>query len=101
MGGPGVIPGGNIGNGVAIFEQGARHVGREIEGRGVANPTAMLLSTVLLLRHAGLPSFANRLEAGVMDVIKGGEHLTADMGGTTSTMEFADAVAERSMKVAA
>ena len=100
MGGPGVIPGGNIGNGVAIFEQGARHVGREIEGKGVANPTAMLLSTVLLLRHAGLHSFANRLEAGVMGVIRAGAHMTQDMGGSTSTMAFADAVAEQSMSAA-
>ena len=95
MGGPGVIPGGNIGSDVAIFEQGARHVGHDIEGKGVANPTAILLSTAMLLRHMSLLSFADRLEKGVLDVIKEGVALTPDMGGSASTMDFANAVVHK------
>ena len=53
VGGPGVVPGANIGRDVALFEQGCRHVGKDIQGRGIANPTAMILSATMMLRHLG------------------------------------------------
>ena len=59
-GGNGVVPGGNIGNDYAVFEQGARAVSNELAGRGVANPTALALSTSMMLRHLGLHSFSDR-----------------------------------------
>ena len=59
-GGPGVMPGANIGKDVAIFEQGARHVGKDIAGKGIANPTASLLATAMMLRHLNLPDFSDR-----------------------------------------
>jgi len=59
-GGSGLVPGGNIGSEVAVFEQGARHVSRAIAGKGVANPTALLLSTSMMLRHLQLHSFSDR-----------------------------------------
>eukprot|EP00899_Mesostigma_viride_P029478 jgi/Mesvir1/9715/Mv12186-RA.1 len=91
-GGPGLLPGANIGERIAVFEQGARHVGNDIAGKNVANPTALLLSTVLLLRHIRLNSFADRLEAAVVKVITDGTVRTGDMGGKATTTEFTDAV---------
>jgi isocitrate dehydrogenase (NAD+) len=55
-----VCPGGNIGAGVAVFEQGARHVAKDIAGKGIANPTALLLSASMMLRHLQLHSFSDR-----------------------------------------
>ena len=59
-GGVGLCPGGNIGGGVAVFEQGARHIAKELTGTGLANPTALLLSSAMMLRHLKLHSFADR-----------------------------------------
>jgi isocitrate dehydrogenase (NAD+) len=58
-GGPGVCPGANIGQNVAIFEQGARHVAADIAGMGIADPLAMLLSTSMMLRHLQLHAFSD------------------------------------------
>lgn len=56
----GVSPGSNVGQKVAVFEQGARHVGKDIAGKGLANPTALMLSTSMMLRHLQLHSFSDR-----------------------------------------
>jgi isocitrate dehydrogenase (NAD+) len=65
VGGPGLAPGANIGTNVAMFEQGARHVGLDIAGKGVVNPTGILLSSVMMLRHLKLANFADRLETSI------------------------------------
>ena len=62
-GGPGVCPGANIGQNVAIFEQGARHVAADIAGRGIVDPLAMLLSTSMMLRHLQLHAFSDTCAA--------------------------------------
>jgi isocitrate dehydrogenase (NAD+) len=59
-GGPGLFPGVNVGDTVAIFEQGARHVAKDIAGQGIANPSAALLSAAMMLRHLNLPGFSDR-----------------------------------------
>lgn len=59
-GGPGILPGVNVGDECAVFEQGARHVAKDIAGRGIANPTAALLAGAMLLRHLNLPDFSDR-----------------------------------------
>ena len=69
VGGPGIVPGCNMGRDVAVFEPGCRHVGLDIKGKDQANPTAMLLSGSMLLRHLGLDTHANRISKGVYDVI--------------------------------
>lgn len=51
-----------MGDNVAIFEQGARHVGKDIAGKGIANPLATLLSTSMMFRHLNLPDFSDRYE---------------------------------------
>ena len=72
VGGPGIIPGCNMGRDVAVFEPGCRHVGLDIKGKDQANPTAMLLSGSMLLRHLGLDEHANRISKAVYDVISEG-----------------------------
>ncbi|CZT09894.1 hypothetical protein WAI453_007091 [Rhynchosporium graminicola] len=95
VGGPGVVPGCNMGRDVAIFEPGCRHVGLDIKGRDQANPTAMILSGSMLLRHLGLDEHANRISKAVYDVIAEGQVRTRDMGGESSTHQFTRAVLDK------
>jgi len=92
VGGPGVVPGCNMGRDVAVFEPGCRHVGLDIKGKDQANPTALLLSGAMLLRHLGLDDHANRISNGVYDVIAQGKIRTPDMGGNATTNEFTRAI---------
>lgn len=92
VGGPGIIPGANMGRDVAVFEPGCRHVGLDIKGKDEANPTAMLLSGTMLLRHLGLDAHANSISKAVYDVIGAGKVRTRDMGGRSSTQEFTRAI---------
>ncbi|KAJ9511823.1 hypothetical protein QJQ45_004390 [Haematococcus lacustris] len=93
-GGAGVTPGGNVGEGVALFEQGARHVSKDLAGKGLANPTATLLSTSMMLRYLKLHSFSARLEEAVLKVYASGDKsvLTPDVGGTGSNATLTRAV---------
>ncbi|KAI3950804.1 hypothetical protein MKW92_042488 [Papaver armeniacum] len=94
-GGTGVMPGGNVGADHAIFEQGASagNVGKiELVEQKKANPTALLLSSAMMLRHLQFPSFADRLECAVMRVVSEGKYRTKDLGGTSTTQEVVDAV---------
>ncbi len=72
VGGPGIVPGCNMGRDVAVFEPGCRHVGLDIKGKDQANPTALLLSGTMLLRHLGLDEHANRISRAVYGVIADG-----------------------------
>ncbi|KAI9224244.1 hypothetical protein BC828DRAFT_344055 [Blastocladiella britannica] len=87
VGGPGIVPGANIGREFAVFEPGCRHVGKDIEGRNVANPSALLLSSVLMLRHLQLDTFADRISNAVFKTLQDGVR-TPDLGGTASTTDF-------------
>jgi len=95
VGGPGVVPGCNMGRDVAIFEPGCRHVGLDIKGKDQANPTAMILSGSMLLRHLGLDEHANRISKAVYDVIADGSVRTRDMGGESTTHQFTRAVLDK------
>jgi isocitrate dehydrogenase (NAD+) len=95
VGGPGIVPGCNMGRNVAVFEPGCRHVGLDIKGKDQANPTAMILSGSMLLRHLGLDEHANRISKAVYDVIGDGKVRTRDMGGQASTHEFTRAVLDK------
>ena len=93
VGGLGVVPGANLGSDVAVFE--AVHGNApDIAGMGKANPTALLMSAILMLRHLELPDLADRVEAALFATFAAGIR-TADLGGGASTVEFARAVAER------
>ncbi|KAI9010515.1 hypothetical protein CLU79DRAFT_773374 [Phycomyces nitens] len=92
VGGPGIIPGSNFGREYAVFEPGCRHVGADIGGSNIANPTAMLLSSVMMLRHLGLADYANTISNAVYNTVQSGHSNTRDMGGKSSTTEFTKAV---------
>jgi isocitrate dehydrogenase (NAD+) len=100
IGGLGVAAGANIGDGMAVFEPVHGSAPR-LRGLNKANPTAEILSAVLMLRHLDLAAEAARLEWAVADVIREGRHLTDDMlppgsdGPGVGTKEFTDAVIER------
>jgi isocitrate dehydrogenase (NAD+) len=94
VGGLGVAPGANIGTDGAVFEP-VHGSAPKYAGLDKANPTAMILSGALMLRHLGYADQADRLEAAVRDVIGEGRTVTADLGGTAGTAAFADAVIKR------
>ena len=91
VGGLGLAPSANIGENAAIFEavhgSAPKHA-----GKNDANPTALILSAVMMLRHLGEPEAADRVEASVLALLEGGEQVTYDLGGKLGTSEFADAV---------
>lgn len=91
VGGLGMAPGGNIGRDAAIFEP-VHGSAPDLAGRGVANPTAMILAACMLLDHIGQGDVANRVRDAVVAVIRRGHALTPDLGGSTGTATFADAV---------
>jgi Isocitrate/isopropylmalate dehydrogenase len=94
IGGPGVAPGANIGAEAALFEA-VHGSGPDIAGQNVVNPTAFLLSGVLMLEHLGETEAAGRVYDAVAAVIAEGRRTTADLGGTAGTREFAHAVVAR------
>ena len=91
VGGLGVVPSGNIGDECAIFEA-VHGTAPDIAGKGLANPTALLMSSILMLEHLGERPTAQRIEAALVKVYKEGKHVTKDVGGTAGTQEFTDAV---------
>jgi isocitrate dehydrogenase (NAD+) len=91
VGGLGVVPSGNIGDESAMFEA-VHGTAPDIAGKGFANPTALVLSSIMMLDHLGETSAARRMEAALEHVYRGGKHITRDLGGTAGTSEFTDAV---------
>jgi isocitrate dehydrogenase (NAD+) len=91
VGGLGVAPGANIGNNGAVFEA-VHGSAPDIAGQGKANPTALLLSAVMMLQHMGELSMAERIEKALHTVLGEGKSLTRDLKGTASTTQFADAI---------
>jgi isocitrate dehydrogenase (NAD+) len=91
VGGLGLVPGANLGDGVAVFEA-VHGSAPDIAGKGVANPTAMMLSSVQLLHYIGQSAAADRTEKAIHHVYQEGRNLTADVGGKASTAEFTTAV---------
>jgi isocitrate dehydrogenase (NAD+) len=100
VGGLGVAPGANIGTDAAVFEA-VHGSAPKYAGMNRANPTALILSGVLMLRHLGHPEAADRVEAALREIVAEGRATTADMGGPAGTSEFADAIVERLRATAA
>jgi isocitrate dehydrogenase (NAD+) len=94
VGGLGVAPGANIGTDAAVFEP-VHGSAPKYAGQNKANPTALILSGALMLRHLGHPDVAERVEAALREVVAEGRTVTYDLGGTAGTSQFADAVIER------
>jgi isocitrate dehydrogenase (NAD+) len=91
VGGLGLAPSANIGYGNAVFEA-VHGSAPDIAGKGIANPTALILSAALMLRHLGEHEPADRIERAIYDAYARGEVLTRDLGGTATTEQFVDAV---------
>ncbi|PYR22657.1 MAG: isocitrate dehydrogenase (NAD(+)) [Acidobacteria bacterium] len=93
VGGLGVVGAANLGTEIGVFEA-VHGSAPDIAGKNLANPTALLLSAVLMLRHIDEPAAADRIMQALGTVLTTGTVRTRDLGGTASTMEFADAVAK-------
>ena len=91
VGGLGVVPSANIGDDCAMFEA-VHGTAPDIAGKGLANPTALLMSSILMLDHLGERSTARRIEAAMEKVYREAKHTTRDVGGPAGTDEFAEAV---------
>lgn len=94
VGGLGVAPGANIGTEAAVFEA-VHGSAPKYAGLDKANPTALILSGVLMLRHLGEQAAAERVETALREVVAEGKHTTYDLGGDAGTRAFADAIIER------
>lgn len=92
VGGLGVTGGANIGDEAAVFEA-VHGSAPDIAGQGKANPTAMIRSAEMMLRHLGEHAAADAIAEAIHELYAEGTHLTADLGGTASTDAFADALA--------
>jgi isocitrate dehydrogenase (NAD+) len=91
VGGLGVVPGANMGTDCAVFEA-VHGSAPDIAGKGVANPTALMQSAVMMLEYIGEEDAARRLHEALLAVYREGGALTPDVGGTASTHEFTQAV---------
>jgi len=91
VGGLGVVPSGNIGDESAMFEA-VHGTAPDIAGKGLANPTALLMSGIMMLDHLNERPAARRIEAALERVYREGKHSTRDLGGRATTQEFTDAV---------
>lgn len=93
VGGLGLVPGANIGADCSLFEA-VHGSAPDIAGKGLANPTAMMLSAILMLRHLGDTEVADRAERAIHKVYREGKHLTHDVGGNVTTEEFTTALVD-------
>ncbi len=94
VGGLGMAPGANIGKDVAIFEA-VHGSAPDIAGKNIANPTALILASALMLDHLGLQEKANKLRGVIKEVIEVKDRCTSDLGGKYGTTDFTEAVLER------
>ncbi|NOK01454.1 MULTISPECIES: isocitrate dehydrogenase (NAD(+)) [Myxococcus] len=91
VGGLGVVPGANIGERTAVFEA-VHGTAPDIAGKGIANPTALMMSAVMMLDHLEMGEAARRMENAIFKVYGSGEVRTGDLGGKATTREFTDAI---------
>jgi len=91
VGGLGVVPAANLSAGIGVFEA-VHGSAPDIAGKNRANPTALLLSALLMLQHIDERDAADRIMAALARVLAAGDVRTRDLGGMASTTEFADAI---------
>lgn len=94
IGGLGLTPSGNVGNDASIFEA-VHGSAPDIAGKGLANPTALLLSSVMMLRHMALHSEADKVQKAIFDVLAEGTTITGDLGGKASTSQYTKAIIDK------
>ncbi len=91
VGGLGLVPGANIGKDAAVFEA-VHGTAPDIAGKGLANPTALTMSAVLMLKHIGEVSASEKLHQAILNVFANTDVRTGDLGGTATTEQFTDAI---------
>ncbi|WP_339330380.1 isocitrate dehydrogenase [Aeromonas hydrophila] len=94
VGGLGMAPGANIGDGAAIFEA-VHGSAPDIAGKNIANPTSVILASIQMLEYLGMQDKAERIREAVRATIESGDRVTRDLGGTASTSEFTQSIIER------
>ncbi len=94
IGGLGLAPGANIGEIGAVFEA-VHGSAPDIAGQGMANPTAILMSAILMLKHIGERDAAENVEKAMLEVFAEGTTITKDLGGTAKTADFANAIIDK------
>ena len=94
VGGLGMVPSANIGDNNALFEP-VHGSAPDIAGLGISNPSAMILSAVMMLDYLGEHYEAKKLENALLDVICEGKVLTPDLGGSSKTMEMAQKISDK------
>jgi isocitrate dehydrogenase (NAD+) len=94
IGGLGLAPGSNIGEAGAVFEA-VHGSAPDIAGQGLANPTALLMSGIMMLRHLEEIDAADRIQKAMLDVFADGTMITKDLGGTANTIDFTNAIIEK------
>uniref|UniRef100_A0AC34QXJ9 Isocitrate dehydrogenase [NAD] subunit, mitochondrial n=1 Tax=Panagrolaimus sp. JU765 TaxID=591449 RepID=A0AC34QXJ9_9BILA len=98
VGGLGVTPSGNIGEGAAVFES-VHGTAPDIAGKDMANPTALLLSAVMMLRYMNLETYAAKIEKACFDAIAHGDQKTKDLGGNGTCSSFTADICARLLKL--
>lgn len=91
IGGLGLTPGANIGKQASMFEA-VHGTAPDIAGKGLANPTAIMLASAMMLDHLEMTDKATTLRTAIFNVLGQGEHLTGDLGGKSNTTEYTDAL---------
>ena len=91
VGGLGMVPSANIGDNNALFEP-VHGSAPDIAGLGISNPSAMILSAVMMMQYLGENEEAKKLEDALLDVLRQGKILTPDLGGSSKTIEMADEI---------
>lgn len=99
VGGLGLTPSGNIGLNGALFES-VHGTAPDIAGQDKANPTALLLSAVMMLKYMGLNKHAKIIETCAYETIKEGKHLTGDLGGSAKCSEYTDEICKKVLSLA-
>src|ERR1700719_2504372 len=91
VGGLGVVGAANLGGEIAVFEA-VHGSAPDIAGKNLANPTALLLSAIMMLRHMHEEAAGDRIESALNKVLREGQHVTSDLGGKAGTVEMTDAI---------
>ncbi|HDX8400438.1 isocitrate dehydrogenase [Aeromonas dhakensis] len=94
VGGLGMAPGANIGDGAAIFEA-VHGSAPDIAGKNIANPTSVILASIQMLEYLGMQDKAERIREAVRATIESGDRVTRDLGGCASTSEFTQSIIDR------
>ncbi|XP_073794517.1 isocitrate dehydrogenase [NAD] subunit gamma, mitochondrial isoform X1 [Danio rerio] len=92
VGGPGLVPGANYGRDYAVFETATRNTGKSIANRNIANPTAMLLASCLMLDHLKLHDYANMIRSAILTTMNETRLHTVDIGGQGTTSEVVQSI---------